>query len=426
MSLMRRRFLYVGFAVLLALAFLPSVATFGEEKPAEPAPPDATQTDEPAEVDPFVVPEGGPKEMVEYLKGLHAGQMKVQQDLPKDRDRDSVMAYRKKVIQYMIQSAEPTCKAADKILNDKSATKAQMTIAAQAKFRALMLLSNIPGSKAADAMKDFPKQLEDLGLAGLARQVEAALLQQEVRRSLAEVPGAKPLDEIIATVKKKVVETPDRTAQSLVNMLVEGVKELKSTDDAVALCNEFTQALADSKAEGADKLAKKIEGYARRMQLLGNTMDIEGTLLDGKPLDWNSYKGKVVLVQFWATWCGPCRGEIPNVKKYYDLYHDRGFDVVSISLDRSREDLDKYLAENPLPWPVVFEDSKGNEGFDQPMAVHYGVTGIPMLILLDRDGKVVSEKARGPMLGKELEKLIGPAEENEADDNTEPEEPKEE
>ncbi|MBN2218464.1 MAG: TlpA family protein disulfide reductase [Pirellulales bacterium] len=423
---MRRRFLCVGFAVLLALAFLPSIAAFGDDEPDMPAPPDAAQADEPAEADPFVVPEGGPKEIVEYLKGLQAGLMKVQQDLPKERDRDSVIAYRKKVFQYMIQSAEPMWKAADKILDDKSATKAQMTIAAQAKYRALMLLSNIPGSKAADAMKDFPKQLKDLGLAGLARQVEAALLQQEVRRSLAEVPGAKPLDEIIATVKKKVVETPDRTAQSLVNMLVEGVKEIKSTDDAVALCNEFSQSLADSKAEGAAKLAKKIEGYARRMQLLGNTMDIEGTLLDGKPLDWNSYKGKVVLIQFWATWCGPCRGEIPNVKKYYDLYHDRGFDVVSISLDRSREDIDKYLATNPLPWPVVFDDSKGNEGFETPMAIRYGVTGIPMLVLIDRDGKVVSEKARGPMLGKELEKIIGPAEEKKADDNTEPEEPKEE
>ena len=76
-----------------------------------------------------------------------------------------------------------------------------------------------------------------------------------------------------------------------------------------------------------------LEGIVRRLTLLGNEMKIEGKLLDGKAFDWSKYAGKVVLVDFWATWCGPCLAEIPKMRKCYDLYHDKGFEIVGISCD---------------------------------------------------------------------------------------------
>ena len=92
-------------------------------------------------------------------------------------------------------------------------------------------------------------------------------------------------------------------------------------------------------------VAERMRGTARRVGLPGNEMQIEAKLLDGTAFDWASYRGKVVLVDFWATWCGPCIGELPNVKENYKKYHDKGFDVVGISLDRSKEPLEKF----PLP-----------------------------------------------------------------------------
>ena len=95
-------------------------------------------------------------------------------------------------------------------------------------------------------------------------------------------------------------------------------------------------------------------------------MEITGTLLDGEPVDWESYRGKVVLVDFWATWCGPCRAEIPNVLEMYEAYHDKGFDVLGVSLDATPEAAEKYVAENKLPWSSIFPKNEDERRVEQP------------------------------------------------------------
>jgi thiol-disulfide isomerase/thioredoxin len=150
-----------------------------------------------------------------------------------------------------------------------------------------------------------------------------------------------------------------------------------------------------------------LEGLQRRFNLLGNKIKIEGTLLDGTPVDWASYRGKIVLVDFWATWCGPCRSELPNVLKLYHAYHDKGFDVVGVCLDDQLENVEVFLQNERIPWATLFSTEPSQRGWAHPLATYYGITGVPRAILVDRDGTVVDMNARGDQLAQQLRKRLG-------------------
>ena len=109
---------------------------------------------------------------------------------------------------------------------------------------------------------------------------------------------------------------------------------------------------------------------------------------------------KPVLVDFWATWCGPCVREIPRLKKLYAEYHDKGFDIVGISGDNEAEPLEKFMEAKEIPWQCLYDRKAGRQ---QPMVEYYGIFAFPTCILIGRDGKVISMEARGPVLERLLE-----------------------
>jgi thiol-disulfide isomerase/thioredoxin len=183
--------------------------------------------------------------------------------------------------------------------------------------------------------------------------------------------------------------------------------ERQAPKQAAALYSDFGKIFEDSPNPIIAKSAKQFAGCARRLNLPGNTMEIKGATLDGKEFDLAGMKGKVVLVDFWATWCGPCIAEIPGMTKMYNAYKDRGFEIIGVSVDADREKLDSFLERRKLPWPQI-HDARG-EG-KETLSDHYGVMFIPLPILVDRDGKVVSMNARGRELEQLLEKHIGPVE----------------
>jgi WD40 repeat protein/peroxiredoxin len=185
----------------------------------------------------------------------------------------------------------------------------------------------------------------------------------------------------------------------------ESIQRSTGSELAASAYQSFADVIGKNDYEGSVDISRKMQGIARRLMLVGKEMDFQGTKLDGSPLDPAAYEGKVVLVDFWTTWCPHCWPEIANTERNYELYHDRGFEVVAISLDEERRKLEQYLQRNPLPWDVAHTDGAG---WKHPMAVHYGISSVPAMFLVGQDGKVVSTQARGTQLNEWLQRLLGP------------------
>ncbi len=103
--------------------------------------------------------------------------------------------------------------------------------------------------------------------------------------------------------------------------------------------------------------------------------------LEGKEVRLSDYKGKVVLINFWASWCPPCRAEMPLFEDVYKRYRDKGFEILAISTDVNEEAVHKFLKDIKVSFPILMDDGKVSE--------IYGITGLPTSYLLDRDGKVI-------------------------------------
>jgi thiol-disulfide isomerase/thioredoxin len=213
------------------------------------------------------------------------------------------------------------------------------------------------------------------------------------------------LDEVIA-----FVSASDKTEEDawLALNLASSLEYAGNREMALAAYEKLGRLLASSADANAARIGRQMQGVIRRSQLVGQTMELKGKTLDSQPFDLASLRGKVVLVDFWATNCGPCVAEIPIIKREYEQYRTKGFEVVGVSLDREREALVKFVAtkNDPwrgIPWITVYDDERGEQ---HPVAIEYGIFGIPTMILLDREGKVVSTTVRGEELSRLLKQML--------------------
>jgi thiol-disulfide isomerase/thioredoxin len=124
---------------------------------------------------------------------------------------------------------------------------------------------------------------------------------------------------------------------------------------------------------------------------------------DGKMRKLSDLRGKVVLVDFWASWCGPCRRENPNVTNIYSKYHDKGFEVFSVSLDSDAASWKRAIEADKLVWPNHVSDLKK---WQSKAAAIYGVSSIPSTFLLDKEGRIVQRNLRGADLERAVKQLV--------------------
>ena len=151
----------------------------------------------------------------------------------------------------------------------------------------------------------------------------------------------------------------------------------------------------------SDQTKESAKGILRKMEALGKPLDIKFASVDGRDVDLAKMQGKVVLVDFWATWCGPCVAEVPNVKKTYEELHPKGFEIVGISFDQDKSKLEDFVKKQDMTWPQYFD----GEGWGNKFGKQYGITGIPAMWLVDKKGNLRDMNARGG-LDEKVQELL--------------------
>ncbi len=273
------------------------------------------------------------------------------------------------------------------------------------------------------------EKLFEIGSASEDRQVIArrsALEQRlQVAREQSGIAELKIEEKLLALMEKKpeaeaqiteamrtMLTSPDRNIAALETGF--GIADVLEQSGRHAMAAELYALLGTSFAEHKDpEIAESAEARsamgALRMGLPGKPLPIEGEYVNGSPFEWSQYAGKVVLVDFWATWCGPCLAELPNIREVYQKYKGQGFEVIGVNIDQSRAALAEFLAKNDIPWQTVVEPAS-SEG-EMLNANRCGVEGIPFMLLVDKEGNVAKLYTRGAQLEPNVRELLGlPAE----------------
>lgn len=192
-------------------------------------------------------------------------------------------------------------------------------------------------------------------------------------------------------------------ARAMMAMTIASGLQRTKTEFPATLVDELTKLVKGKNKEFATAAKKMLNPFFRNPvgKVFPDFPEGKKTI-DGKDLTLSRFKGKVLLVDFWATWCGPCRAEVPNVVEAYEKYKDKGFEIVGISFDKDRSKLDGFIKEHKMTWPQYFD----GKGWANEVGATYNISSIPSMYLLDKDGKVITTDLRQGKLEKELEKLL--------------------
>ncbi len=232
-----------------------------------------------------------------------------------------------------------------------------------------------------EAYVRFRQLVADYGLALQAKDADFAKVQAAWLKNLEEYVAAYP----------KSADTAEAMLQLAISQEFAGQEEAAQKWYG-RIAAEFPESPAGRKAAGAQ----------RRLDSVGKQIPFRGESMTGGLVDLAKYRGRVVLIQFWATWCEPCKTDMATLKEMIGKYGADGFSIIGVNLDNSEERGEQYVKENQVNWPQVHEEG----GLDSRPANELGILTLPTMILVGPDGKVVNRNVHVAELDRELKRLI--------------------
>ncbi len=221
------------------------------------------------------------------------------------------------------------------------------------------------------------------------------LLAGSVQRN-AMSKKAEGMPAVLAAFEKGtrdlIKQFPKRSEVYEMLLSVAGASE---SDKARELATEIVNSPA------SDEVKAQAKSILKKMEAVGKPVAIQFKAVDGREVDLAKMKGKVVLVDFWATWCGPCVAELPHVKEAYEKLHAKGFEIVGISFDQDKEKLEKFVAKEKMSWPQYFD----GKGWQNKFGQEFGINSIPAMWLVDKKGVLRDVSARDN-LAEKVEKFL--------------------
>ena len=218
------------------------------------------------------------------------------------------------------------------------------------------------------------------------------------REAMKSGPAGSPafLDEVqqgLFALQKEFPERPE--VYDLMMQLLEIRSQEGEADQARALARALIESsIREEAKEGVRRMIRKFD-------FLGKPLQLKFTAVDGREVDLEKMRGKVVLIDFWASWCGPCLAAIPRIKSAYEKLQARGFEIIGINLDEDKAQMQRVLTSANMTWPQSFDGKK----WEGPLVTRFGIMDIPALWLVDKRG-VVRHLTGEPNLTEKVEKLL--------------------
>ncbi|MBR0237937.1 MAG: TlpA family protein disulfide reductase [Thermoguttaceae bacterium] len=314
--------------------------------------------------------------------------------------------------------------ALNKGLSLKNVSNEELLKFVEQKINLLPTYCQITGSNQDDEMTALSNQLRQIGRPDIADALDEKIFNDKVKKSVKE-NDAETFGKLFDVVNEQVQKagkdiTPELAFKATkIALAARDVKGYKLED---GLLKKYVEQFASSSNPDVQYISTQMElqilfdaGEEKMFALPGNEILFSGTFIDGTKFNPEDYKGKVLLIEVWATWCPPCCEEQTVVRDAYAKYHDKGFEVIGISCD-DENDLDgfkEFLDTYKFTWKQMFENKavipgmKTVTGQPVPFNKYYGIYKIPRPILIGKDGKVITVNARGPELERRLKEIYG-------------------